>query len=64
MKFMHACRAALVLLGMSFTLSGCVLHEREVVHEPVEGYYDADRHRFYHEHEWHTCTTDDDRHCR
>ena len=54
-------------------LSGCVVHERTVERpppavavaapaEPVEGYYDPERHRWYHEHVWVVCE-DRDPHC-
>ena len=43
-------------------LNGCIVHDRTVVHEPVEGYYDADQHRWYHEHTWVACDARDP-HC-
>jgi hypothetical protein len=42
----------LVLIGL---VVGCVL-------EPAEGRYDADHHRYYHDHGWHDCG-DHDEHC-
>ena len=47
------CSFALALLSFA---SACVV-------TPVEGYYDRDHHRYYHEHEWHECH-EHDSYCR
>jgi hypothetical protein len=49
-------RALIALLGLVFFVSGCVV-------EPREGYYDANHHRWWHEHAWHDCG-DNDSHCQ
>jgi hypothetical protein len=61
-----------VILAPLFLLSGCIVHTRTVepappavavaVPEPVEGYYDTEHHRWYHEHRWVECD-DRDPHC-
>lgn len=50
------------LLGLVIvSTSGCIV----ATHEPHEGYYDRDHHRWYHEHEWRECGDHDrDDHCR
>jgi hypothetical protein len=53
---------SLAALPCLFMLNGCIVHDREVVHEPTEGYYDAPHHRYYHEHAWVVCE-DRDPHC-
>ena len=56
---------SLLLTAPFFMLSGCVVdHDRTVerVHEPTEGYYDHEHHRWYHEHTWVVCD-DRDPHC-
>ncbi|MBS0578252.1 MAG: hypothetical protein JSR36_03210 [Proteobacteria bacterium] len=65
--------AASALLSFAFFASGCVTHEREVVHDTTasgsyaegykEGYYDREHNRYWHEHAWVVCV-DDDPHCR
>jgi len=57
-------RLSLMSLGVlpCFMLNGCIVHDRTVVHEPVEGYYDSDHHRWYHEHAWVACD-ERDPHC-
>ena len=62
-----------VLLGaLLMSLSGCVVHDREVVHHDgdrgayeqgyQEGYYDRERHRYWHDKAWHDCI-ENDTHC-
>jgi hypothetical protein len=64
---------ALVLIPASLLLclSGCVVHDREVVHPGPngsyeqgyqEGYYDREHHRYWHEKAWHDCV-ENDIHC-
>jgi len=54
---------SLLILAPTFMMSGCVVRERETVHEqPVEGYYDREHHRYYHGHAWVACD-DRDPHC-
>ena len=59
----------LVLAGLAASLSGCVVHDREVVHDGSysqgykEGYYDRDHNRYWHSDAWHDCV-DHDEHCR
>ena len=55
---------SLLILTPTFMLSGCVIREHDTVREtpPVEGYYDHEHHRYYHEHAWVTCD-DRDPHC-
>lgn len=56
--------------ALMLSLSGCVVHDREVVHEPgdsysqgyKEGYYDREHHRWWHENAWHDCV-ESDVHC-
>lgn len=53
------------MLAPMFMVSGCVVdreHTVERVHEPTEGYYDHEHHRWYHEHAWVVCD-DRDPHC-
>jgi len=49
----------MMLCGLAMLLVGCVMR----VGGPVEGYYDHDRHRYYHDHQWHECGERDE-HCR
>jgi hypothetical protein len=49
-------QALLLMLGLTVLVSGCVV-------EPVEGFYDRDHHRWWHEHQWHECGEHDE-HCR
>lgn len=45
------------LLGLVLlATSGCVV-------APREGYYDHHRHRYYHEHVWHSCGPHDEHWC-
>jgi hypothetical protein len=53
---------SLAVLPYLFMLNGCIVHDRTVVHEPTEGYYDREHHRWYHEHVWVECDARD-RHC-
>jgi hypothetical protein len=50
---------SLAMLASTLMASGCV-YERD--HEPREGYYDHEHHRWYHEHAWVVCD-DRDPHC-
>ena len=43
------------LIGLISLACGCVL-------VPTEGRYDAEHHRYYHEHAWHDCGYHDE-HC-
>ena len=60
----------LVLSGLLMSVSGCVTHEREVVHDGggsyaqgyKEGYYDREHNRYWSEKAWHDCV-DHDVHC-
>jgi len=64
--------ATLVLTTLVMGLSGCVTHEREVVHDGgssgsyaqgyKEGYYDREHHRYWSEQAWHDCI-EHDVHC-
>jgi len=45
----------LLLVGFVLLASGCA-------HEPGEGYYDRDHHRWWHEHQWRDCGERDE-HC-
>jgi hypothetical protein len=51
------------LFGLVALSSGCVIHERgpsEAREEGYrEGYYDRERHRYYHENSWHECMEHD-----
>ena len=59
--------SAFVLMGL---MSGCVVHDREVVpaHSASysegyrEGYYDREHHRWWHEKAWRDCVENDE-HC-
>ena len=59
---------ALVIAALMMTLSGCVVHDREVVHDGnysqgyKEGYYDREHNRYWHEQAWHDCVEHDE-HC-
>jgi hypothetical protein len=59
----------LVLAGALMSLSGCVVHDRDTVHDGgysqgyKEGYYDHEHNRYWHENAWHACGDHDD-HCR
>jgi hypothetical protein len=50
-------------------LSGCVVHDREVVHDGnysqgyKEGYYDSQHHRYWHDQAWRDCV-ENDVHCQ
>ena len=56
---------AVVLAALMMGLSGCVVHERDVVHDGgyaqgyKEGYYDRDHNRYWHDEAWHDCSVDD-----
>jgi hypothetical protein len=52
-----------LVLGLIALSSGCVVREPGYHEGYREGYYDRDRHRYYHEHTWHDCG-DRDEHCR
>jgi hypothetical protein len=60
---------AVVLAALLMCLSGCVVHERDVVHDGgyaqgyKEGYYDHEHNRYWHEQAWHDCVEHDE-HCR
>jgi hypothetical protein len=65
--------SAMVLAAVMLALSGCVVHDREVVrhdgsHDSAyqqgyeEGYYDREHHRYWHEKAWHDCI-ENDIHC-
>lgn len=60
---------ALALASLTLGLSGCVVHDREVVHHDggyeqgyQEGYYDREHHRWWHERAWRDCE-ENDVHC-
>lgn len=59
---------ALVSAALMVCLSGCVIHDRETVHDGnyaqgyQEGYYDREHHRYWHEKAWHDCVEHDE-HC-
>ena len=59
---------AVVLAALVMGLSGCVVHDREVVHDGgyaqgyKEGYYDREHNRYWHEQAWHDCVEHDE-HC-
>ncbi len=60
---------SVALIGCAaFSISGCVLHDREVVHDGgysqgyKEGYYDREHNRWWHEQGWHDCA-ENDVHC-
>jgi len=61
----------LALASLMLCLSGCVVHDREVVHDHdhagydqgyKEGYYDREHHRWWHENAWRDCE-ENDIHC-
>lgn len=62
--------AALTLGSVMLCLSGCIVHDREVVHDDQaaysqgykEGYYDREHHRWWHENAWRDCV-ENDVHC-
>lgn len=57
--------AALMIASAVVALSGCVVHDREVVHDGgysqgyKEGYYDREHNRWWHEQAWHDCVAND-----
>jgi hypothetical protein len=59
---------ALALSALMLCLSGCVVPDREVVHEGgysqgyKEGYYDHGHNRYWHDQAWHDCAEHDE-HC-
>jgi hypothetical protein len=59
---------AVILTALVMGLSGCVVHDREVVHDGgyaqgyKEGYYDREHNRYWHEQAWHDCVEHDE-HC-
>jgi hypothetical protein len=59
---------ALSLAALLLGLSGCVVHDREVVHDGSysqgykEGYYDREHSRYWHDRAWHDCVEHDE-HC-
>jgi hypothetical protein len=60
--------ATVVLLTAVMALPGCVVHDREVVHDGSyaqgykEGYYDREHNRYWHDQAWHDCI-EHDVHC-
>jgi hypothetical protein len=60
--------SAFVLASLLMCLSGCVVHDREVVHDGgyaqgyKEGYYDHEHNRWWHNQAWQDCV-DNDTHC-
>lgn len=67
-----AAPSALVLACLMMGLSGCVVHDKEVVHDSgtsgysqgyKEGYYDREHNRWWHEQAWHDCV-EHDIHCQ
>jgi hypothetical protein len=68
----YAISSTLIVASTMLSLSGCVVHDREVVHDNgsaayaagcKEGYYDSANHRYWHDKAWVDCT-DSDIHCR
>lgn len=59
---------ALGALALMMSLSGCVVHDRDVVagdgyaHGYQEGYYDREHNRYWHDRTWHDCVEHDE-HC-
>jgi len=57
--------AALMIASAVVALSGCVVHDREVVHDGgyaqgyKEGYYDREHSRWWHDQAWHDCVQND-----
>jgi hypothetical protein len=58
--------AAALALTALMGFSGCVTHDREVVHDNggyaqgyQEGYYDREHNRYWHEQAWHDCMAND-----
>ncbi len=64
LKLVYIAASACVLTS----LTGCVVHDREVVHDGgysqgyKEGYYDREHNRWWHEQAWHDCA-ENDVHC-
>jgi hypothetical protein len=60
--------SAFVLASLMMCVSGCVVHDREVVHDGgyaqgyKEGYYDHEHNRWWHNQGWQDCV-DNDTHC-
>lgn len=67
--------SAMLVAGLMLGLSGCVVHEHDVVPVPdrsstataysqgyKEGYYDREHNRWWHDQRWHDCV-DNDIHC-
>jgi len=67
---------AMLVACVTLSLSGCVVHEKEVVPVPdkastaaaynqgyKEGYYDREHHRWWHDQAWHDCV-ENDIHCQ
>jgi hypothetical protein len=58
----------LALAILMTSVSGCVVHDREVVHDGgysqgyKEGYYDHEHSRYWHDQAWHDCVEHDE-HC-
>ena len=57
-----------VALVATVLMSGCVVHDRDVVHDGgysqgyKEGYYDHEHGRYWHDQAWHDCVEHDE-HC-
>jgi hypothetical protein len=67
-----AAPGAMLMASMMLCLSGCVVHDREVVPDRgstaynqgyKEGYYDREHNRWWHDQAWHDCV-ENDIHCR
>lgn len=57
---------ALIVAAAMLSLTGCVVHEKETVHDNPgyqqgykEGYYDREHNRYWHESGWHDCVAND-----
>jgi hypothetical protein len=61
--------AAWMIASAVIALSGCVVHDREVVHDGgyaqgyKEGYYDREHNRWWHDQAWRDCEAHDT-HCQ
>jgi hypothetical protein len=60
--------SGVLALLAAMSLTGCVVHDREVVHDGgynqgyKEGYYDSGHNRYWHDQAWHDCVEHDE-HC-
>jgi hypothetical protein len=61
-----AATGALLVTGVVMSLTGCVVHDKEVVHDNAgytqgykEGYYDHEHNRYWHDSGWHECGAND-----